>query len=298
MDECRQRNSMFALLLVDINNFRQINLSRGFRAGDVVLAEVLSRMQQVARKQDLVLRIGNSEFLFFIRNVHDEGHASLAAIKLLQVLDETIDTGNGQLKLKPCIGGALYPDHGQDSEMLLKTTESALLNARHSPESHSIFTEEQDPDNLTAWNIESELEAAIERDEFELYFQPQIEISSGRVYGAEALLRWKHSGRGYIRPSNFIPIAEQSSIIYDISNWTIRSALWAVTEWPQLDEPLKVSVNLSPKMFEQGIVAESIIDIGNIFAINLECLTLEITETALMYQMSLTVQALNELKDL
>ncbi len=298
IDECRQHSSMFGLLLVDINNFRRINLTHGFRAGDEVLAEVLRRMRQVARKQDLVLRIGNSEFLFFIRNVHNEGHASLAAIKLLQVLDETIDTGNRQLKVKPCIGGALYPDHGQDSSMLLKSTESALLDARRRPESHSIFTEERDPDNLTTWNIESDLEAAIERDEFELHFQPQVEISSGRVYGAEALLRWKHSKRGYVRPSYFIPIAEQSNFIYEITNWTIRSALWSVTEWPQLDEPLKVSVNLSPKMFEQGILTESISDIGNIFAVSLECLTLEITETALMEQMSLTVQVLNELKDL
>jgi diguanylate cyclase (GGDEF)-like protein len=298
IDECRQHSSMFGLLLVDINNFRRINLTHGFRAGDEVLAEVLRRMRQVSRKQDLVLRIGNSEFLFFIRNVHNEGHASLAAIKLLQVLDETIDTGNRQLKVKPCIGGALYPDHGQDSSMLLKSTESALLDARRRPESHSIFTEERDPDNLTTWNIESDLEAAIERDEFELHFQPQVEISSGRVYGAEALLRWKHSKRGYVRPSYFIPIAEQSNFIYEITNWTIRSALWSVTEWPQLDEPLKVSVNLSPKMFEQGILTESISDIGNIFAVSLECLTLEITETALMEQMSLTVQVLNELKDL
>ncbi len=298
IDECRQHSSMFGLLLVDINNFRRINLTHGFRAGDEVLAEVLRRMRQVARKQDLVLRIGNSEFLFFIRNVHNEGHASLAAIKLLQVLDETIDTGNRQLKVKPCIGGALYPDHGQDSSMLLKSTESALLDARRRPESHSIFTEERDPDNLTTWNIESDLEAAIERDEFELHFQPQVEISSGRVYGAEALLRWKHSKRGYVRPSYFIPIAEQSNFIYEITNWTIRSALWSVTEWPQLDEPLKVSVNLSPKMLEPGSLTESISDIGNIFAVSLECLTLEITETALMEQMSLTVQVLNELKDL
>lgn len=299
VEECRQHNWEFALLLVEISKFREINLVHGYQAGDKILEEFCGRLQQVAREQDLVLRTGNSEFLFFIRKVHNEGHAALAALKILQTLEKPFATGeHGQLKVNANIGGAICPDHGQDSETLLKSTQSALIDSRSKLESYCIFNTGQRPEDMTSWDVESSLEMAIERDELELYFQPQVELDSGRVCGAEALLRWNHSQRGIIEPGFFIPIAEQGKLIDQITDWSLRSTLWLANEWPQFDEPLAVSVNLSPKMIEHGGLTETITDMSNIFGVSLEYLTLEITESVLMEQVSHTVQALTELKEL
>jgi EAL domain-containing protein (putative c-di-GMP-specific phosphodiesterase class I) len=140
--------------------------------------------------------------------------------------------------------------------------------------------------------------AAIEQDQFELYFQPQIELDSERVFGAEALLRWKHPQRGFVRPDYFIPIAEHSNLIHRITDWTIHAALWLINDWPKSVEPLNVSVNLSPKIFECEGLIESIIDMATISNVDLDHLTLEVTESALMEDMGGAIRILNQLKEM
>lgn len=266
--------------------------------GDALLIEFHRRLQQIARERDLVLRIGNSEFLFFVRNVLNEGHATLAAVKLCSEFEETVGILDRQLKVSFNIGIAIYPDHAQDAPNLLQNAEVALIDSRHSAEAYCTYSEYDEPDDATAWDIVSELRVALDQDQLELYFQPQIEIESGRVYGAEALLRWKHPQRGFVRPDYFIPIAEHNHFIREITEWTIRGAFWLVKDWPDAGSPLKVSINLSTRLFEFEGLTESINDSAGIFDVNPECLTLEVTESAFMEDMAPAIRILNHLKDL
>ena len=298
IDESRNQNSEFAVLLIGIDKFRQINLFHGFETGNEVLSEIFRRLQQVARKQDLVVRTGSAEFVFFIRNLFNEGHVSLAAVKILQQFEEAVCVENRHLKINASIGGSIFPDHGQNSLDLLRSTESALLEARQRLESYYICSGDSDASVVPVWNIESELAAAIDRDEFELHFQPQIDLDSGRVTGAEALLCWNHPGRGLVQADFFTPIAERSKLIYEISNWAIRSALWLGKEWPLAEQFLNVSVDLSPRMFEYDDLVDLIKDTGSIFGVDLARLTLEVTESALGDQTAATAQRLDKLKQL
>ena len=287
----------FALVMVSISNFRQINLSNGFVAGDLILEEYCKRLQSLIRPQDSIMRVGSSDFVIFIKNILNEGHATLAAVKLLGGLEEPFTVGNKMLKVGTNIGIALFPDHGQDELALLRSAETALLESRRHLPPYSVSSSKYDTDDATTWDIISDLQKAIDLDQLEMFFQPQVYLETGRVFGAEALIRWKHPDRGYIRPDYFIPIAEQSDLIYDITNWTINAVLWLMKEWPEMSQPLKVAINLSPKMFEYQGLVETITEAANLFGENASQLTLEITESALMRDISTSIQCLQDLKD-
>jgi EAL domain-containing protein (putative c-di-GMP-specific phosphodiesterase class I) len=243
------------------------------------------------------MRVGSSDFVIFIQNVLNEGHATLAAVKLLGGLEEPFTVGNKMLKVGTNIGIALFPDHGQDELTLLRSAEAALLESRRNLPPYSVSSSKYDSAEATTWDITSELQKAIDLDQMEMYFQPQVYLETGRVFGAEALIRWKHPNRGYIRPDYFIPIAEQSDLIYDITNWTINAVLWLMKEWPEMSQPLNVAINLSPKMFEYQGLVETITEAANLFGGNASQLTLEITESALMRDISTSIQCLQDLKD-
>lgn len=298
MEEHRNQDSQFAVLLISIKKFRQVNLAHGFQMGDALLIEFHRRLQQIARERDLVLRIGNSEFLLFVRNVLNEGHATLAAVKLRSEFEETVEILDRQLKVSFNIGIAIYPDHARDASSLLQNAEIALTDSRHSADAYCSFSENDELDDATAWDIVSELRVALDQDQLELYFQPQIELESGRVYGAEALLRWKHPQRGFVRPDYFIPIAEHNDFIREITEWTIRGAFWLAKDWPDAGSPLKVAINLSPRLFEFEGLIESISNSAGIFDVSPECLTLEVTESAFMEDMAPTIRTLNHLRDM
>ncbi len=296
IDESKIQGTRFALLLLGIDKFRQLNITQGFQVGDAILVEVYQRMLQIARTQDLILRTSSSEFLMVIRNLHSEGHAELAAIKILSEFEETLSIADRQLIITPDIGGTIYPSHGQDPVTLLGNTEFALLESRDKMEPYYIYSEQENLEDGTKWDINSELQAALDKDQLELHFQPQIDLRTDQVSGAEALIRWNHPNRGYIGPNYFIPVAEQYGLIQDITHWTIHAALWLIKAWPHAGNPLNISVNLSAKIFEKEGLIESISDSTSLFETDLECLTLEVTESALMKDMDTAIQILDDLK--
>ncbi len=298
IDENKSKGTEFALLLISISKFRELNITHGFQLGDALLIDVYQRLRDIARAQDLVLRSGSSEFLLIIRNLHSEGHAELAAIKILGEFEELVDIAGRQLKIYSNIGGAMYPEHGQTSDSLLEKSESALVKSRQEIECFHIYSDQTDLEDRTKWDVNSELRSALNNGQLELHFQPQIDLKTGQVSGAEALIRWKHPVRGYISPDYFIQVAEQSDLIQSIAHWTIRAALWLIRAWPIADHHMDVSVNLSARAFEQEGLLESIIDATAIFETDLGCLTLEVTESALVKDMETTIQILNVLKSM
>ena len=298
IDESKKQGTKFALLLIGINKFRQLNITHGFEVGDLILVKVYQRLLNIARTQDIVLRVGSSEFLMAIRSLHSEGHAELAAIKILGEFEEVFNIARRQLKISANIGGTVFPEHGREPSTLLNNTESALLESRRDIESYFIYSDQTNLEDSTKWDISSELKTALDKDQLELHFQPQVDLKTGQVLGAEALIRWNHPHRGYVPPDYFIPAAEQNNLIQEITHWTIHAALWLIRAWPHTNERLNVSVNLSAKSFEREGLIESISDSTAIFETDLDCLTLEVTESALMKNMDVTIRILDDLKEL
>ena len=298
IEDHKNRVAEFAILLIRINKFRQLNITHGYRIGDGVLVEFYNRLNTLAQNHDEVVRVGSADFMLIINDLQNEGHATLAAIRLLEELEEEFEIADRKLKINVEIGVAIFPYHGQDSGTLLINSEIALTAALRKSPPYIIYSQAYEQNDATSWDIDSELRAAIDKDQFELYFQPQVNLKTGQPFGAEALLRWKHPDRGLVRPDYFIPIAEQSNVIHGITDWTIRAALWLTKDWPVGPVPLKVSVNMSPRVFDGGGLIESIQNSAAVFNANLNNLTLEVTESALMENVSTGTNILEELKSL
>lgn len=285
-----------AILLININHFRQINVVYGYQAADHLLEEFTHRLQELSRQQDYIARVGNSEFIMVLPEILNEGHVTLAAHKLLSSLNSPFPLDGHNHKINADMGIALFPDHAIDIQGLIQKAELALLTARHSADAYSIYTEKSQKVEVNNWDIEDELRSAQERDEFELYFQPQVDLKTGKLFGAEALIRWKNPDKGFIRPDIFIPISEQSGQIHSITWWTINAALRLIKDWPETQPPLKVSVNLSAKVLSDPELVNSVRSALSIWGAKPEQLTLEVTESALMEDMDTSFITLDELR--
>ncbi len=298
IEQHQENTKKLAVILININHFRQINLAYGYQVGDRLLDEFSSRLSELCRKQDYIARMGNSEFLLVLPEILNEGHATLAANKLSGILSKPFEFGEKRQKITANMGIALYPDHATDLVRLIQCAESALLKARSSIQLFSIYSGQDESENISTWDIEVELQNAQDRDEFEMYFQPQINLKTGELFGAEALIRWNNRNKGFIRPDIFIPIAEQDGQIHQITWWTINAALRLIKDWPDTSVPLKVAVNLSAKVLPDPNLVDSVRSALNIWGTEQGRLTLEITESALMQDMSTSFITLDELRSL
>ena len=294
----KAQSNCFALLLINIKNFRRFNVKHGYRVADLVLSEFAACLTDLARSQDHVARVGNAEFALLLPAVLNEGHASLAAIKIIEKLKEPLMVGEDEFQIHAEIGIALYPEHAADSQSLFGNAELALNDAGQCPESYAIYANDENTATTFDWDIEADLQKAIERDQFELFFQPQVNLSNGQLYGAEALIRWQNGSKGYIRPDLFIPVAEKSGQINEITKWTLNAALWFRKSLPIELNSLKVAVNISTNMLSDPDFTDMVRGAVGIYAVEYEQLTLEITESALVEDMSSSFDILNELKAL
>ena len=285
-----------AVLLININHFRHINVVYGYQAADHLLDEFTHRLQKLSRKQDYIARVGNSEFIMVLPEILNEGHVTLAAHKLLSSLNKPFHLNDQNHKITADMGIALFPDQAIDIQGLIQKAELALLDARHSADAYCIYSKKSEGIEVNAWDIEDELRNAQERDEFELYFQPQVDLKTGKLFGAEALIRWHNRDKGFIRPDIFIPVSEQSGQIHSITWWTINAALRLIKDWPKAHPPLKVSVNLSAKVLSDPELVSSVRSALSIWGADPEQLTLEVTESALMEDMDTSFITLDELR--
>lgn len=288
----------FAMLLVNIRNFRRLNLKHGYQVADLVLDSFANCLTDSTRSEDYVARVGNADFVLLLPSVLNEGHASLAAIKIIEKLRNPLAVGDNSFQIRADIGIALYPQHADESESLFKKTELALNDAGNTPQSYAIFSEEDSTTTTFDWDIEADLQKAIEKDQFELFFQPQVYLSNRKLFGAEALIRWENGSKGFIRPDLFIPVAEKSEQIYAITKWTLNAALWFRKSWPREMNMLNIAVNISTKMLSAPDFIDMVRAAVSIYAIEYEQLTLEITESALVEDMSSSFGTLNELRSL
>ncbi len=277
-------NSRLALVVFDIDNFAQINVTYGYSHGDVVLRHLTKQLREVARKQDVIARIGDNRFALLLDNVLNRGHAELAIQKLKRRLEAPLEIGEHRINIRVTAGAALCPDHASHAEFLMRKAETALASARREQEEyHVLATDGANELELSAqWELEVELGSAIDRGELQMHYQPQIDIRTGRPVGAEALMRWDRYGKDPVSPDVFIPLAERTGKIKTITIWALNTALRRAGEWRSDLGTLNISLNLPGELATQRDLPELVDNALRLWGKPHVKLMLEITERSLM----------------
>lgn len=284
------------ILFLDLDRFKGINDSLGHRAGDELLRTVAERLRVCVRESDTLARIGGDEFVIILSMVADEDGISSAATKVLGIISEPFVIEGQELYLTASIGIAVYPNDGIDVQTLLKHADLAMYQAKDMDRNNfQFFSSDLNVKVMERMVLESSLRKALDRNEFQLYYQPQIDVQTGAVVGFEALLRWLHPELGMISPDKFIPLAEETGLILSIGEWVIRSACKQIKAWQERGlPPARMAVNLSGRQFRSrldDVVAAILLETG----LDARWLELELTESILMRNAAENLQLLQAL---
>lgn len=272
-----------ALLVLDIDRFRSINDAMGRTFGDQLLQHVASRMKSIVREEDVLSRMDGDDFKLLLQDIDHPEEASVFAQHLSELFEEGFFIQDNEIHVTAHIGISIFPEHGEDLESLLRNANFAMYRAKENRSQFQIYDPLMNPlsDNLMI--IESDLKRAVVQKQFELHYQPQVNMQSGRITGIEALIRWNHPDKGLIAPSQFIPVAEETGMIIPIGEWVLKEACRQICIWKEAGiDPIPVSVNLSLRQFLQPNIVESVMKELLDHDIPPEMLVLEITESVTM----------------
>src|SRR6267143_191674 len=292
--------SLLGVMILDLDNFKEINDALGQAVGDQVLTEAARRLQSCLRGIDTLARLGDDEFAVLLEGVPDFEEISLVAQRLLNRVAERGEVAGHELYLSASIGIAVYPHDEHDAETLLRNADLAMHHAkREGGNGFQRFSRDMATRTERHAHLKRRLRGALERGEFVLHFQPQVALPSGRIIGVEALLRWDNKERGFVPPAEFIPVAEETGLIVPIGYWVLREACRQCKAWHGMGHTdVRVAVNLSPRQFRQKDLVKSIDAVLRDTGLPGHFLELEITETTIMQGTAQAVAALHELKDL
>ena len=289
-----------ALLFLDLDRFKDVNDSLGRTVGDALLREIAGRLVGAVRAEDTVARVGPDLFVAFLPHLDAGAEAAVVARKLLAQVAEPLALGEHALRMTACVGAAVFPDDGGDAEVLMQHADAALHHAMAAGRDRfEFFAPEFNAAAKERLALENELRVAVDAQQFELHYQPQLQLADGRVFGVEALLRWRHPQHGLVPPGRFIPLAEDSGLIVPIGTWVLEEACRQGRAW--LDAglpPLTMAVNVSVLQFLQpdftALVARTLAATG-LPPCQLE---LEVTESIIMEESQYVVATLHELRAL
>ncbi|MEC5215269.1 diguanylate cyclase (GGDEF)-like protein [Actimicrobium sp. GrIS 1.19] len=287
-----------AVLFLDLDNFKHINDSLGHLVGDRLLRMVANRLRQCLRGIDSVARLGGDEFVLTLAAVAGPRDASSVAQKILATLNEPCLIDGNLLHIDGSIGISLYPDDGIDVESLMRAADTAMYHAkRRGRSNYQFFTAALNVAAQQRFDVESRLRQALARHELTLHFQPQIDLHSGRIVSAEALLRWSPDGKPTVSCGSFIAIAEETGLILPIGNWVLRQACHQLRRWHESGfERMQIAVNLSARQFYQPGFLRMVNDALTEAGVSPSALELEITESILMQRSSDNIATLGQLK--
>lgn len=284
----------FALLFMDLDRFKDINDTLGHHIGDVLLTQVAQRLRGKLRASDTVARMGGDEFAVLLPAV-DEKHAGMAARMLLQALRAPFVVEHHELSIGASIGLALYPENGVDTNVLMQRADVAMYAAKSGGTGFMFYTPSIDQNLPTRLTLLADLRAAVDLEQFELYYQPVVNLETGKVVAIEALARWRHPRDGILLPDAFIPLLEQSGMIRGLLPWVISEALKRAHALELAGLPLAVSVNLSMRDLQDPYIVDSIGELLQANSVDPSSLILEITESAVMTDAPRTLELLNRL---
>src|SRR5271163_445298 len=287
-----------AVLFLDLDGFKHINDSLGHPTGDKLLQSIAQRLVDCVRGSDTVSRQGGDEFVVLLSEVEDSADVAITARRMLRAVAEEHSVDQHDLHVTTSIGLSVYPDDGADAETLIKNADTAMYQAKENGrQSYQFFKSAMNVRAVERQSIEESLRRALERQEFTLYYQPKINLNTGQIAGAEALLRWKHPTRGPVPPAQFIPVAEDCGLILPIGNWVLREACKQAKDWLDAGLPLgTMAVNISAMEFRTEDFLSGIFQILKDTGLDPNCLELELTESVLMKHAESTQSILKALR--
>lgn len=298
LERAKQHHHMLAILFVDLDRFKLINDSLGHDIGDLLLQKVSKRLTECVPAQDSICRQGGDEFIILLEKVTHPEILSLAQ-EIIAAISKPYELKGHKIVVTPSMGISLFPTHGDDAETLIKQADNAMYHAkRQGKNNYQLYSVQID--SLSNEKLETEilLRKALDRQEFVVYYQPQIDLTTHNISGVEALIRWNHPKLGVIPPGKFIPLAEETGLIVPIGEWVLRTACKQNKEWQDQGlPPMVISVNLSVRQFYQTDLIQMISKILAETGLDPHYLELEITETMTMHVESATM-VLRDLKNL
>lgn len=296
----RRKSGQVAVLFVDLDRFKIINDSLGHSIGDLLLKEAANRLQRCVRSADTVARLGGDEFALLLEGVSGVAGPEVVAEKVLTALGAPVSLAGRETFIGCSIGISLYPQDGDDAATLLKNADIAMYRAKQQGgNTFQFFTEDLTSQAAKRLSLDSDLHRAAERGELEIHYQPQFDLRDGSMVGAEALLRWKHSVLGFVSPAEFIPLAEETGFIEELTAWVINTVCRQIRDWQFTEEKVPpIAINISGRHFSRGGLVQMIGDALDRYELQGQALEVEVTEGMFIQQAELAAQTIRELKDL
>lgn len=300
IEQAHRHGEHLAVVCIDLDHFKRVNNSYGHALGDDLIRQVALRLRSAVREGDTLARFGGDSFVLLLTGLAREEDVGGHLSGLLETLAEPFTLVGDSIFITASFGASLYPADGVSAELLLQHADTALHEAKQKGRNtYHLYTAEMQNLAVGRIRLENEIRSGLQREEFELYYQPQIDVASGLMVGVEALVRWRHPDLGLLLPSRFIPLAEETGLIVPLGEWVIRQACRQIVEWDRKDyPPIKVAVNLAPQQLRQPDFIARLTAILAETGAPAQRLSLEITESAAMHEPQTVIETLLKLKEL
>ena len=295
-----RHGDMLAVASIDVDRFKQINDSFGHPSGDQLLQIIAARLLVRLNDGDTLARISGDEFVLLLENVDSVEKTGVAANTIMSAFSDPYLLGTHEISITASVGIAIFPSDGSDATTLMRNADTALHRAKEAGHNqYQFYTEELTQNVFKRVSLENSLRQAIQRKEFFLTYQPQIDTESKRIIGAETLIRWDHPKLGLVSPSQFIPLAEETGMIHEIGNWVLHAACQQGSKWLQQGLDFgRLSINIAGPQIQQGKLADKVTDVLAISGFPPTMLELEVTEGFIMQEAETAIEQLNSLRDL
>ncbi len=295
--QARRGGSVVALMFIDLDRFKTVNDSFGRVIGDALLKQVAERLRKCLRDTDTVARLGGDEFIIMIPDAATAQVVGEVAQRVLSEFSQPFSDGEQEMYVSASIGISLFPRDGSDPDELVKHADRAMYNAKDSGRNmYRYFTEDLNHEVREKVMLESGLRRAIDRGELRLFYQPIIDLHTRQVIGAESLVRWQHPSLGLIPPGKFIPVAEESDLIFRLGEWVLRAACKQLRAWQQEGFALQVAVNVSARQFRDPKLADLVVAVMADSHVDPRLVEIELTESAIMHDARASISTLERLK--
>ena len=300
MAQATRLKSRVALMFLDLDRFKKINDSLGHPVGDALLKAIVERLKSCVRESDTISRQGGDEFIIVLNDVRDGDAVSRVADKIHQRMGQPFSIGEHSLNSSFSMGVAIFPDDGEDFDILMQKADTAMYHAKEAGRnSHRFFTEQMNLQVVEHMNLETQLRRALENNEFVLHYQPQLDLQERTIVGVEALVRWNSPDNGLVPPGKFIPVAEDSGLIVQIGAWVLREACRQARAWQDAGlPPFVMAVNLSAIQFKRLDLVNTVINALVLSDLDSHWLELELTESILLQDAESTLDTVHRLKAL
>jgi diguanylate cyclase (GGDEF)-like protein len=299
MQRARRNNTLLGVMLLDVDRFKLINDSRGHAAGDSLLQQIAARLAGTLRATDTIARLGGDEFTVLVENALHVDEITNIAEKIKNAFATPFNIESGEVFTTTSVGITIFPFDDHDRDELLKNADVAMYNAKQERNAWMLYRADMNADAAVRLGMEIELRHALVRKEFELHFQPQLNVRTGALVGMEALLRWTNQTLGRVSPADFIPLAEETGLIVPIGEWILRATCEQCKDWERAGlAPFPVSVNIAAPQFRRSNLSQLVRAVLTEYRLDPRWLALEITESSIMRHAEQTIQTLGELREI